>query len=76
MIKFVYRIAACEDVLRTAGFELAGYRVDEWLYTEYGETPHGRPRATLRPHSVGCWRWPGCGGCRTHRNAQSSMEKP
>lgn len=28
-----------EDVLRKAGFELAGYRVDEWLYTDYGEHP-------------------------------------
>jgi hypothetical protein len=35
---------ALEEVLRTAGFDLAGYRVDEWLYTEYGETPHARPR--------------------------------
>ena len=33
-----------EDVLRTAGFELAGYRVDEWLYTEYGENIHAGPR--------------------------------
>jgi hypothetical protein len=38
------RCEACEDVLRGAGFELAGYRVDEWLYAEYGETPHARPR--------------------------------
>jgi len=30
----------CEDVLRHAGFELQGYRVDEWLYTEYGENPN------------------------------------
>lgn len=35
---------ACEDILRAAGFELAGYRVDEWLYTEYGENPHAEPR--------------------------------
>lgn len=35
---------ACEDLLRGAGFDLAGYRVDEWLYTEYGENPHAAPR--------------------------------
>lgn len=34
----------CEDILRQAGFELAGYRVDEWLYTEYGENEHAGPR--------------------------------
>lgn len=34
----------CENILRAAGFELAGYRVDEWLYTEYGENPHAKPR--------------------------------
>lgn len=34
----------CEDVLRQAGFEIAGYRVDEWLYTEYGENAHAAPR--------------------------------
>lgn len=28
---------AYEDHLRTAGFQLAGYQVDEWLYTDYGE---------------------------------------
>ena len=28
-----------EDVLREAGFQLDGYQVDEWLYTEYGEHP-------------------------------------
>ncbi len=34
-----------EDVLRRAGFQLAGYQVDEWLYTEYGEHPTaGAPR--------------------------------
>lgn len=30
---------AHEDILRRAGFQLAGYQVDEWLYTEYGEHP-------------------------------------
>ena len=28
-----------EDVLRKAGFTLAAYRVEEWLYTDYGEHP-------------------------------------
>ena len=36
--------AAHEEVLRAAGFELAGYRVDEWLYTEYGENAHAASR--------------------------------
>lgn len=31
---------AFEDVLRDAGFQLAGYAVDEWLYTDYGESPN------------------------------------
>ncbi len=31
---------AYEDILRTAGFEIAGYQVDEWLFTEYGESPN------------------------------------
>ncbi len=35
---------ACEDILRQAGFELAGYRVDEWLYSDYGDNPHAAPR--------------------------------
>jgi hypothetical protein len=34
----------CEEVLRAAGFDLAGYRVDEWLYTDYGENAYGKPR--------------------------------
>ena len=38
------RRQACEDVLREAGFDIAGYRVDDWLYTEYGENPHARRR--------------------------------
>lgn len=37
----------CADILRAAGFELAGYRVDEWLYTDYGENPHAGPRDWL-----------------------------
>jgi hypothetical protein len=36
--------AACEDVLRRSGFDLAGYRVDEQLYTEYGENAHAPAR--------------------------------
>jgi hypothetical protein len=34
----------CEALLQDAGFDLAGYRVDEWLYTEYGENTHSQPR--------------------------------
>jgi hypothetical protein len=37
--------APVEDVLRAAGFDLAGYRVRESLYTEYGENRHGEPRS-------------------------------
>ncbi|MBP9712261.1 MAG: hypothetical protein KBD60_01050 [Sterolibacterium sp.] len=36
--------AAHEDVLRAAGFDIAGYRVDAWLYCDYGETRHAGPR--------------------------------
>lgn len=35
---------SCEAVLREAGFAIAGYRVDEWLYTEYGDNAHAAPR--------------------------------
>ncbi len=35
---------ALEDVLRRAGFELAGYLVDEQIYTEYGGNRHSSPR--------------------------------
>jgi hypothetical protein len=38
------RRTAAEDILRGAGFDIAGYRVDEWLYTDYGENPHAQPR--------------------------------
>lgn len=34
----------CEDILRSAGFELHGYAVDEWLYTDYGDNEHAQPR--------------------------------
>lgn len=33
-----------EDVLRAASFDIAGYHVDECLYTEYGENAHGTRR--------------------------------
>ena len=33
-----------EDVLRRAGFELAGYLVEEQIYTEYGGNRHAPPR--------------------------------
>ncbi len=35
---------ACEDILQEAGFELAGYQVDEWLYSDYGDNPHADVR--------------------------------
>ena len=38
------RRQACEQLLQEAGFDIAGYRVDEWLYTDYGENRHGAPR--------------------------------
>ncbi len=35
----------CETLLAEAGFRLAGYRFDEWLYTDYGDHPTaGSPR--------------------------------
>lgn len=33
-----------EDVLRSVGFDLHGYLVEESLYTEYGENPHAPKR--------------------------------
>ncbi len=35
---------AIESTLRDAGFDVAGYHVDEWLYTEYGENEHAARR--------------------------------
>ncbi len=35
---------ACEEILRVAGFRLAGYLVDEVVYTEYGGNRHSGPR--------------------------------
>ena len=35
---------ALEDILGGAGFELAGYRVEEKIYTEYGGNEHGQVR--------------------------------
>jgi hypothetical protein len=36
--------AACEDILRSAGFRFAGYLVEESIYTEYGGNRHSGPR--------------------------------
>ena len=33
-----------EDILRAAGFDIAGYRVEEQIYTDYGGNQHGSPR--------------------------------
>jgi len=33
-----------ENLLQQSGFDIAGYRVDEWLYTDYGENRHAKPR--------------------------------
>ncbi|MCZ6868126.1 MAG: hypothetical protein O7G84_01320 [Gammaproteobacteria bacterium] len=33
-----------EDVLRRAGFQIAGYLVDEHVYTDYGGNRHAEPR--------------------------------
>lgn len=35
---------ACEDILSQAGFQCAGYVVDEWLYSDYGDNRHAGPR--------------------------------
>jgi len=35
---------ACEEILRSAGFRLAGYLVEESIYTEYGGNRHSQPR--------------------------------
>ncbi|MCA9530011.1 MAG: hypothetical protein KC543_07735 [Myxococcales bacterium] len=35
---------ALEDAMRAAGYEVAGYRVDEQIYTEYGGNRHSGPR--------------------------------
>ena len=36
--------APCEDIIRAAGFRLAGFLVDEVIYTEYGGNRHSGPR--------------------------------
>lgn len=37
--------SSTENILRNANFELHGYRVDEWVYSEYGENPNApQPR--------------------------------
>lgn len=33
-----------EQLLEEAGFEAAGYKVDEWLYSDYGDNPHAPRR--------------------------------
>lgn len=33
-----------EQILNDAGFTVAGYRVREHVYTDYGGNPHGKPR--------------------------------
>ena len=35
---------ALESILLDAGFDVAGYRVREHVYTDYGGNPHGAPR--------------------------------
>lgn len=35
---------ACADILTENGFELAGYEVDEWLYSDYGDNQHAAAR--------------------------------
>ena len=39
------RRAAIEETLTALGFRLAGYLVEETLYTDYGENSHATPRA-------------------------------
>ena len=34
----------CEEILQSAGFRLAGYLVEESIYTEYGDNRHSGPR--------------------------------
>lgn len=36
--------ARLESILREAGFDIAGYRVREHIYTDYGGNPHGARR--------------------------------
>jgi hypothetical protein len=38
------RRRALEAILVGAGFDIAGYRVREHIYTDYGGNPHGAPR--------------------------------
>lgn len=35
---------AIEGLLHEAGFGIAGYQVDEWLYSDYGDNPHAGRR--------------------------------
>jgi len=34
----------CETILSAARFTVHGYRVDEWLYSDYGDNPHAKSR--------------------------------
>jgi len=43
-VKDVDHRFALEDILRQNGFEIAGYRVDEQIYPEYGGNRHAGPR--------------------------------
>ncbi len=36
--------APCEEIIKAAGFRLAGFLVDEVIYTEYGGNRHSDPR--------------------------------
>jgi hypothetical protein len=38
------KCAALESILRDAGFDIAGYRVREHIYTDYGGNPHSAAR--------------------------------
>src|SRR5512136_956440 len=38
------RRAPCEEIIKAAGFRLAGFLVDEVIYTEYGGNRHSGPR--------------------------------
>ena len=46
-----------EDILRKAGFQLHAYKVEEWLYTDYGEHPD--PDAAYPRHWADGERSPG-----------------
>jgi hypothetical protein len=39
--------SAIEEILKSSGFSIAGFLVDETIYTEYGGNRHGKPRDWL-----------------------------